>query len=506
MSDHDGVIANDTGAAVRADLNLLAQALINGFSGTSAPAAPVALQIWNDTTNLVRKQRNAANTGWLVRETIGETFVVSRSSNTILALADWGKSFIATSTFTQTLTAAATLADGWYVDYRNNGTGVITIDPNSSETIDGTSTTLVLNPGEGCRIWCNGTGFTTTGLGLMRGSAGLIDNLSIACSVGSSALTIALKTRNGNDATSANPIKIPFRNVTAATGDYAEMPVAAASSLVVSSGSTLGARSGVPFRLWFVGFNDGGTFRLGVINCVTSVAGAGSGSDVTAIYPLGAWPVASSTAEGGAGAADSAQVFYTGSGVTSKAYSVLGYATWESGLATAGTWDAAPTRIQLFEPNVPLPGRVVQTRRTPTGALGSGTTTVPYDDTIPQSGEGTEFMTQAITPTSTANVLAIESLANLRLNATDTGIVGALYQDAVANALTAQAHYPVGASSQVVNHLRHLMLAATTSATTFKVRAGPSSAATLNFNGDGSGARVFGGVMNSFIEAVEVMG
>jgi hypothetical protein len=73
MSDHDGVIANDTGAAVRADLNLLFQALINGFSGSSAPAAPVAYQLWNDTGSGLLKQRNAANTTWLVRGSIAET-------------------------------------------------------------------------------------------------------------------------------------------------------------------------------------------------------------------------------------------------------------------------------------------------------------------------------------------------------------------------------------------------------------------------------------------------
>jgi hypothetical protein len=84
--------------------------------------------------------------------------VTARSSNTILAAADNGKTFAATSTFTQTLTAAATLADGWYCDYRNNGTGIITFDPNASETING-ATTLAIYPGEACRIICDGSNF-----------------------------------------------------------------------------------------------------------------------------------------------------------------------------------------------------------------------------------------------------------------------------------------------------------------------------------------------------------
>jgi hypothetical protein len=118
--------------------------------------------LWADTTTGLLKQRNAANTGWLVRGTLAETFVIARSSDTILGVGDHGRVIIATSTFTQTVTAAATLGDNWYVGYRNDGTGVITLDPNASETIDG-GTTITLQPGEACFIFCNGTAFKTIG-------------------------------------------------------------------------------------------------------------------------------------------------------------------------------------------------------------------------------------------------------------------------------------------------------------------------------------------------------
>lgn len=65
----------------------------------------------------------------------------ARTSNTILAAADIGTFVDITSgTFTQTLTAAATLGSGWYCWLRNSGTGVITLDPNGAETIDGLTT------------------------------------------------------------------------------------------------------------------------------------------------------------------------------------------------------------------------------------------------------------------------------------------------------------------------------------------------------------------------------
>ncbi len=182
-----------------------------------------------------------------------------------------------------------------------------------------------------------GTGGTTPASSLIAlGAAAALQlsaplNLGLAASVGSSALTIALKGADGNDPSATNPVVIPFRNVTLATGTPSFLTITAATSLVISSGSTLGFTSGAQGRLVIVGFNDGGTFRLGVIN-----------------LPLGASladGIASSTAEGGAGGADSANVIYTGTAVTSKAMVVLGflYATE----ATAGTWATAPSTLQV---------------------------------------------------------------------------------------------------------------------------------------------------------------
>jgi hypothetical protein len=88
--------------------------------------------------------------------------VTARSSNTILAAADQSTLFVCTSTFTQTLTAAATLGSGWYCHLRNDGTGVITIDPNSSETVNG-RTTLTLMQGQSGTLVCDGSNFKFIG-------------------------------------------------------------------------------------------------------------------------------------------------------------------------------------------------------------------------------------------------------------------------------------------------------------------------------------------------------
>lgn len=110
----------------------------------------------------------------------------TRSTNTILAQADAGIQIDATSTFTQTFTAAATLGDGWAVSIRNDGTGVITLDPNGAETIDGTATVNVY-PGESCVVMSDGTNLFTRGLA----PKGALIQLSTSTAATSAALDFA---------------------------------------------------------------------------------------------------------------------------------------------------------------------------------------------------------------------------------------------------------------------------------------------------------------------------
>jgi len=163
MSQHTFSVPNQSRSAYRADVNSALQALASQSAGTSAPATMYAYELWADTTNGVIKQRNAANAAWILRATLAETLVVARSSNTVLALTDIGRTFIFTSTFSQTLTAAATLTDAWYCFVRNDGSGVITLDPDGSELIDGLAT-VALQPGDSVRIACTGSAFKTSGL------------------------------------------------------------------------------------------------------------------------------------------------------------------------------------------------------------------------------------------------------------------------------------------------------------------------------------------------------
>lgn len=324
-------------------------------------------------------------------------------------------------------------------------------------------------------------------------ASGIAVNASIACSVGSSELTVALKGADGNDPSSSNTVILPFRSATAGTGTITARSVTAATSIVINSTATLGTTNSTAFSLWVVAFDDGGTIRLGVINCLSG----------TSIYPLQQQGIASSTTEDNS--SDSAHAFYTGTGVTLKPYIVLGRLIWNSGLATAGTWNAAPDVIVNMAPGVKLPNDRVQLQITTDSAVATGWTTIPSDDTIPQNTEGDQFMSLAATPTVAANVLVIKHQGNYASSNTAGNMTSALFQDSTANALAASFAGRDAASSGTSRAvLEHAMRAGTTSSTTFKIRSGNGAAGTTTFNG-AAGVRFYGGTMSSVLSVEEIV-
>jgi len=147
-------------------------------------------------------------------------------------------------------------------------------------------------------------------------------------------------------------------------------------------------------------------------------------------------------------------------------------------------------------------GAIVQVVNVQTGTVASGTTTMALDNTIPQKTEGNEFMTLAITPTSSSNKLLIEVSIQLDKNNGNTYMV-ALFQDSTANALAGIFTGGRGSGQSEYNSFKHFMTAGTTSATTFKVRAGSDGSGTITFNGRG-GSAMFGGVSVSSITISEI--
>jgi len=73
VAQHDYIIANQSGAAFRADLNNGLAAIVSQNSGTTQPSTTYAYQWWADTTTGLLKIRNAANNAWITVGTLADT-------------------------------------------------------------------------------------------------------------------------------------------------------------------------------------------------------------------------------------------------------------------------------------------------------------------------------------------------------------------------------------------------------------------------------------------------
>jgi hypothetical protein len=205
-------------------------------------------------------------------------------------------------------------------------------------------------------------------------------------------LQVCVTTAAGATPTATNPVLIPFPN----NGLVTWLSITGSHCMNTNAaGATLGSQNSVPFRFWIAEFNNAGT-------PVLSLWHSGAGAATPVIDPLDETSAQSSTAI--SGGATSAGVFYTPNGTTvaTKQIKILGYLEYNAGLATAGSYSSAPTKIQLFGPGVKKPGDYLQNVST------SGSST------------GT------ITPTSAINLVEYSIVANL----TGTTAVGIFQMNA----------------------------------------------------------------------------
>ena len=257
-------------------------------------------------------------------------------------------------------------------------------------------------------------------------------NGTIVPSNASNALTFTIQTLAGATPSATDPVYFVFRNASAGTGNYSVISVTAALSVTVPTSSTLGFSNNTPGRIWVVAINNSGTIELAVINCLTSTSTSKS------IYPLAGWGIVNTTALGGP--SNSSGVFYSTIARSAVPYGVLGYASYETGLATAGTWNANPTRMELYRPGVPLPGAVVQ-------VVYSTTTTTT---TINSTANTATALTGSITPTSAINPVKVSVFAGTTSTA-NTFAFFQIYRNTGATAIGNLGHTATGGT--VSNHM-----------------------------------------------------
>lgn len=120
---------------------------------------------------------------------------------------------------------------------------------------------------------------------------------------------------------------------------------------------------------------------------------------------------------------------------------------------------------------------------------GSGTSSIPNDNTIPQNTEGSQVGTLSITPKNSANLLVHRLAGSIGCQAA-ASVTISVFQDSTANAIFSTG--AVFTASQDKNFsVSYVMTAGTTSSTTFNVRAG-TTAGTWTIGNTGAGTTLGG--------------
>lgn len=183
----------------------------------------------------------------------------------------------------------------------------------------------------------------------------------------------------------------------------------------------------------------------------------------------------------------------------------LPVATGVSGLGDGvATFLATPSNANFLAALTAKTGVVAQEVIGTNAAYSSTTTVIPADDTIPQNNEGGEVLTVTITPKNASSTLIVTVSLPIITHSSTNRAVAALFRDAGADAIGATAVVSPSVNATMSLVFEKSVAAGSTSATTFTVRAGPSAAATLFFNGN-QVARYFGGVAAFTIKVKEVL-
>src|SRR5215470_3617900 len=297
----------------------------------------------------------------------------------------------ANAAITYTLPLSTTLASGFTFTVAA-GAGAVTFAVNVADAFTGmgVGVSLVIPQGTQAAIYTNAAGlwFITYNQPLGFNAPA---NLQINTSVAASALTIALKERNGNDPSASSPVLFTVSG----SGTSVSRAVAAPLSITVPNGATLGTINGQACRIWIGLFDNAGTPVLGVFNALNP-------STLSIVY----WDesTAISTTNISAGST-LAQTWYTNGAVTTKSFRIIGYL--EATEPTAGAWTVAPVRTQLFGAGQRKPGDVVQELYTTTTTGGTTTSATFVALTTGQ--------TIVITPTNAANIIRVESQGTLSI-------------------------------------------------------------------------------------------
>jgi len=150
--------------------------------------------------------------------------------------------------------------------------------------------------------------------------------------------------------------------------------------------------------------------------------------------------------------------------------------------------------------------KVLQVTRSTTTSVITCGTAIPWDDTIPQSSEGNEVLTIAITPISATSIIYLKFDASGSSNgAVANSATIAFFKDSDTNAIYAtQVPFWTASGYGAKFNGSYSELSSSTTLRTYKVRIGINNANSIFINGNASGVRQYGGVSIAQLEAWEI--
>jgi hypothetical protein len=352
---------------------------------------------------------------------------------------------------TITLLASATAGAGYMqaVKKVDSSANTVTIDPNSSETIDTGHTTYVLrNQNDTIIFISDGTNWQVLGLffgeSIQDGASVFTFSKGITITAGDLTVTAGDLTLTSGDLTLTDgDLTVTNEDTRTTTVDY---PLTITST--TSDTPAAGIGTGILIR---AESEDENPSEFGALEfCATDVT---AGSEDTYLDVL--------TRVAGA--------------ALTKVWRFLATGAFKGIFTHANTADRTYTM-----PDTDISQHVVQMVYATETAGASTTASIPADNTIPQITEGTSFATLAITPKSASNLLVVDFYIPTSASSASSKTVFALFRQGTANAVQVIGTGPSGATTSVpmpTAYLRHISVAGGTSEITFEVRFGNSNTA-----------------------------
>jgi hypothetical protein len=286
MAQHDYVIANGTGAAVRSDLNGSLAAIVSNNSGATEPGTMYAYQWWADTTAGLLKIRNSANSAWVTVGTLASANLglLSLGGGTMtgaLLADDSGTAALPAISFDGDSDTGIFRAGANELAVATNGTQQITID-SSGRLLIGTSSALT-------NAYVGGTALAPAAQ--IEGNTGSTSTLSITRQTGSAANIILQRGVTGTPVAISHAVgQVTFNGF-----DGTNFRNAAAIGVEVDGTPSVGI---VPGRIVFETANSSGTLteamridseaRVGIGTSTSSTVGVriiqdAAGADLTVV-------------------------------------------------------------------------------------------------------------------------------------------------------------------------------------------------------------------------------